>query len=288
MINFCPPFFNMRRLRDDAINHGKAQPKPNNLNLWQYDNTARVMTHEITHLDFFMESDPAANHITDLSVSWYERPTEGPIRIRHITQKAYGPDNTKKLARYQEYRNPPITDPAGHYVSVNADNLAWFATAKYIQDRLGNVYPHLPIVTKKIDGPPWKPVGSASTFSDNGNPIFDVAGNGSVSTTSDDPALPPPNSCSDDMAGRGKGKKLRVRDDPAWLTVNISGMANDFSYPQEYRDNVTKWLQEDFNVQPPVQTFGKPVPTQTFGGGPVATPCQGNNCVTAGQPSATP
>ena len=69
MINFCPSFFDMRRLRDAALDYGQARRPPLNYWLKNYDNTARVFLHELFHLDYFMDVN-GANHIMDLSLSF--------------------------------------------------------------------------------------------------------------------------------------------------------------------------------------------------------------------------
>ena len=99
MINVCPRFMQMRRLRDNAIKFGKSRPKPDRFHLKEYDNTARVMLHEIFHLNFFMntEGENADKHVNDLSIS-YET-TQNGVTTFYVTQNAYDPLNVKILAR---------------------------------------------------------------------------------------------------------------------------------------------------------------------------------------------
>ncbi|KAA6407717.1 MAG: FG-GAP repeat domain-containing [Lasallia pustulata] len=55
----------------------------------------------------------------------------------------------------------------------NADNLAYFALAKYVMTKNNNVYPHLPIVTNEIDGPPWPALlDTIAEFITDGNTVY--------------------------------------------------------------------------------------------------------------------
>lgn len=188
MINFCPPFIPMRRLRDAAIDYGKARKPPLNSHVEQYKSTAQIMLHEIFHLDYFMDVS-GASHVTDLSI-YYIKNVDGSLtsvtgkwlpsalhltflsipssavtmRDRTLTanpfiDKAYGATNTKMMARFQEFINP-VGRLVGSYTMRNADSLAYFATASYVQSRTGT-YPHLPIVYKQIEGPPFKDIGKS-------------------------------------------------------------------------------------------------------------------------------
>lgn len=42
-----------------------------------------------------------------------------------------------------------------YWVQRSADNLAYYALAKYVTLKNDNIYPHLPIVTNEIAGPPY-------------------------------------------------------------------------------------------------------------------------------------
>ena len=57
---------------------------------------------------------------------------------------AYGTLATKVLARWQ---GSSAVGTAGYWVQRNADNLAYYALAKYVMTKNGGIYPHLPIVT---------------------------------------------------------------------------------------------------------------------------------------------
>ena len=87
----------------------------------------------------------------------------------------------------------------------NADSLAWYAMAKYVQDRIGT-YSHLPIVYKKANGPPSKDIQGLTTFANDASPVFNsnVTGNETLadnfaSALNIDDGLPADNSCSDDL-----------------------------------------------------------------------------------------
>ena len=280
MINFCPPFFWMRRLDSAAIDYGKRQPRPLNYWIKNYDNTARVFLHELFHLDYFMAVN-RANHITDLSISFMEY-EEGKEIIRN--KIAYGPRYTKMMAKFEELDNP-IGRPVGSYVMRNADNLAWYAMAKYVQDQIVT-YPHLPTIFKKINGPPFKQ-RLIETFTSNENPVFDLplaanetsSGNAMPILSIDD-RLPDDNSCSDDLTS-DRSNNADIDN------LNISGLANDDVYPPEYMANLTSWLKTDSGVNP--ATTGTTATPASSTPPPV---CLGNqaesSCIGRPFPSATP
>lgn len=58
-------------------------------------------------------------------------------------------------------------------IDLLADNLAYFALAKYVMTKNNNLYPHLPIVTHEIDGPPWIALrDTIAEFITNGNSMY--------------------------------------------------------------------------------------------------------------------
>ena len=295
MINFCPPFFSMRRLQDAAIDYGKRKTPPLNQNIENYDNTARVFLHELFHLDYFMEST-ATNHVTDMSISYWRKKDAGTGEDL-ITEVAYSPRNTKMMAKFQEFNRNPIGRLAGSYVSRNADNLAWFATARCVQQRSG-VYPHLPIVLKQIEGPPFKPPprkpsGSLVSYGDDTHPVFNLTldGNFTVADNITSPlgindGLPADPSCPDDLAA--SAQMFDIGNVVIDLMLNLTGMANDTAYPADCIANLTSWVQSEFGA-----TYVNDSSPTTIS--PTATPtptCQGNqvegNCIADTLPSAAP
>lgn len=73
-------------------------------------------------------------HVTDLKVVVTIEDGEGQSSR---VFKVYGPLMTKCLARWGY--------DTGTYTIQNADSLALFAMARYVQKALGDVYPHLPL-----------------------------------------------------------------------------------------------------------------------------------------------
>lgn len=113
---------------------GSGKTDNSKFNLETYENRAAIMYHEMTHLNLAADSsgDNTPNpRIIDLKIDYEE--TDG-TRWR---TKAYGPLRTKMLARY-EPPSPNDPMPTGWYVQRNADNLALFALAKYVQSKIGS------------------------------------------------------------------------------------------------------------------------------------------------------
>lgn len=151
-ITFCTDFFKLNDLSVALDNGANSADKAN---LGKYDNTARVMLHEVTHLDYFVgtgptgPNDPKSNlpYIWDLQITV----TEGG---RQVDTPVYGPWYCRIM------RNWVDPDPAylGYFTQRNADTYAWFAMAKYVQSRIGQ-YPALPRVGNRK--PRNAPVNSA-------------------------------------------------------------------------------------------------------------------------------
>ncbi|OGM39733.1 hypothetical protein ABOM_012127 [Aspergillus bombycis] len=162
MINFCGGFFARRSLAD-AITYGKALVSPNNARLANYDNRAQTFLHELYHLDLAADSPNPNPRVDDLTISFKVNDNDEETR----TVKAYGPLATKILARYQ---GKGTVGSTGYFVQRNSDNLAYYALAKYVMSKNGNVYPHLPIVTYKLVGPPYP--GLLATFVTEGSNFY--------------------------------------------------------------------------------------------------------------------
>lgn len=99
-----------------------------------YNNQALVWIHKLLHIDWVPTASSSGNihHITDVKVGYKEGKTD--ILTYY---KAYGPRICKALAR--------LGWATGAWTIINADSLTLYAFAKYVQNALGNIYPHLPL-----------------------------------------------------------------------------------------------------------------------------------------------
>ncbi|KAM0796822.1 hypothetical protein BDR22DRAFT_505206 [Usnea florida] len=228
MINVCPGFLNRRSLAD-AITYGKGQNSPGNLQLSNYDNRAQTFLHELLHLDLAADSPSPNPRVTDLTIS---------IKIGHsgnqYTTVAYGPLGTKLLARWQGGSGLGST---GYWVQRNSDNLAYYALAKYVTGKLGNIYPHLPLVTNELDGPPYpaRPATIANFVSDGTN--FYLNTTDSVSTFETDWAL----DVGDDYPGCSDDENSDAASE-AGSAISINGFAPASAYPDAYNSQVSSWV----------------------------------------------
>ncbi|KAI0478217.1 hypothetical protein F4859DRAFT_49976 [Xylaria cf. heliscus] len=95
-------------------------------------NKAHIWAHELMHVDWAVNalSYGPNKHIGDLQLIL-------KANDKSITVAAYGPQVVKALARYAQ--------DTGEWVIRNADSLSLYATVRYIQSKLHNVYPHLPL-----------------------------------------------------------------------------------------------------------------------------------------------
>ncbi|OQE22274.1 hypothetical protein PENSTE_c010G02871 [Penicillium steckii] len=156
MINLCEGFFNRRSLAD-AISYGRSLDSPNNMHLGSYDNRALTFLHELFHLDLVADSPSSDLPINDFQINVKSR-----YEDKIYTTMAYGPYFTKILARYYGWGSGPGS--VGYYIQRNADNLAYYALAKYMMSKNGNWYPYLPLAIHEVDGIPYLAPPSGSQF----------------------------------------------------------------------------------------------------------------------------
>ncbi|KAJ6014735.1 hypothetical protein N7540_009326 [Penicillium herquei] len=99
-----------------------------------YNNQALVWIHELLHIDWVSTASSSGNiyHVTDLKVGFKQ--VKNDILDYY---KAYGPRMCKALAR--------LGFATGAWTIINSDSLTLYAFAKYVQNALGNIYPHLPL-----------------------------------------------------------------------------------------------------------------------------------------------
>ena len=160
----------------------------------------------------------------------------------------YGPLFTKILARYE--------NNVGRYVQTNADNFIYFALAKYIMSKNGNVYPHLPIVTNAIDGPPYPSRPSAldmlaQFIEEDGKFYLNITDTDLNALAVDYPAE---SGADDDYPGCSDDENTE-----AAAPLAISGMAAASAYPSAYNSQVSSWIAQI----PTATSSSAPSPTST-------------------------
>jgi hypothetical protein len=134
-INFCPQYFSLQTLKD-AMYWADTTHTPGeyaDLNNY-YNNQALVWIHELLHIDWVSTASSSSNihHVTDVKVG-FKVPNTDTLKY----ETAYGPLMCKALAR--------LGWSTGQWTIQNADSLTLYAFAKYVQNALGNIYPHLPL-----------------------------------------------------------------------------------------------------------------------------------------------
>lgn len=133
-------------------------------------------------------------------------------------------------------------DDVGSYVQKNADNLVYFALAKYIMSKNGNVYPHLPIVVNAIDGPPWQHVNLppldmlASFVTDDGKFYLNITDTALNALAIDYPAEA---GDGDDYPGCSDDENTEVAS-----PLVIDNMAAPSDYPSDYNSQVSSWISQ--------------------------------------------
>ena len=185
--------------------------------------------HELSHLDLAADSPNPNPRVTDLEID-IKVGSQGRI----FTSMAYGTFSPKVLARWQ---GGPDLGSTGYWVQRNSDNLACYALAKYVTSKIGNIYPHLPIVTQELAGPPYQPLsGLLAEFTADGS-NFTLNTADTIQTFEQDWATVVGDDylgCSDD-----------ANDDAATeagSAISIDGFAPASAYLDAYNSQVSSWI----------------------------------------------
>ncbi|CAI4218928.1 unnamed protein product [Parascedosporium putredinis] len=92
------------------------------------------------------------------------RPDNNPCQPNppNPDQKPLSPPLAYAKCILTRWQGNPTVGTAGYYVQRNADNLAYYALAKYVMTKNDNIYPHLPIVTYELASPPYPTIPTSS------------------------------------------------------------------------------------------------------------------------------
>ena len=93
-ITFCNIFFNRMNSLDFVINTAKKNPGGYQKDLWNYQNRARVLFHEMTHLNYFVNAPDKSPYVDDVRIKY----GSGKGKKNEL---CYGPENVKILANYE-------------------------------------------------------------------------------------------------------------------------------------------------------------------------------------------
>jgi hypothetical protein len=170
---------------------------------------------------------------------------------------AYGPFVTKVLARWQG-----SNFKVGHYVQRNADNLAYYALAKYVTGKNNNIYPHLPIVNREIEGPPYPGLLADFTTADTN---FYLNTTDDLSTFKTDWSV----EVGADYPGCSDNENPNENADAGPL-ININGFSPNSAYPDDYNKQVATWVAalSTASPAPPSSTAAPPPPPSTTAAAP--------------------
>lgn len=179
-ITFCNKFFKYPSL-DFVVDTAKKNSRSYQNDLWNYQNRARVLFHEITHLNYFMNAPKESPYVDDVKIAYGSG--KGAKNVA-----SYGPENIKILANYE------AVGKGGFYTQRNADSYAWFAMAKYIENEVGN-YPTNPVENRRPVRAPKRGDGKqfATSSDDEEGNNHDTATydeNADIGTTSDNHYIP--------------------------------------------------------------------------------------------------
>ncbi|KEF57471.1 uncharacterized protein A1O9_05388 [Exophiala aquamarina CBS 119918] len=216
MINFCKPWFEKRSL-GNAYAFGSGQTGTAKFDITKYLNRAETMFHELLHLNNVADSVGNVPNpvVDDMTITYAFRASTG--RDVTVEERAYGATRSKLLARFK----PEIGDlPTGYYVQRNADNLVFYALAKYTQEKLG-AYPHMPVIREfKLTLPPFKKP----------NPVIEYKSIDNKAVLLDELDIEPVPGCNDRL------------DDASPTSLTLGTPYDDSEYPSDYRIQMAQWV----------------------------------------------
>lgn len=238
MINFCPPYFKLDDL-DDKVNDIKNSDHKYDVS-WYYNNKGRVFAHELFHIDWVSRATKKWGgnlHVRDWTIA-IKKDKGGYVR-----SGAYGPMLTKTLARWDQ--------DTAYYTSTNADSLAEFIMASYVQEKLDNTYPHQPIVIETPEVPP-RPIDSLTNELDY---LLIQGDDGNLVLNSSNPL-------SEQFVPMNQGLYFGASDGPeeANNTLTLTKLAPASIYPSEYLSSASSWVSNDIEPTDPLSVLA-PVPT---------------------------
>ncbi|KIW10169.1 hypothetical protein PV08_11130 [Exophiala spinifera] len=229
MVNFCNPFFQKRSLTN-AYAFGSAQTGAAKFDIDNYINRAETMFHELLHIDNVADSVGGVPNpsVDDLTITYTFRNQNG--KLFTFDRTAYGSARCKLLARFK----PGVGDfSTGYYVQRNAENLVYYALAKYVQKKLG-AYPHIPVIREyAITLPPYKKP----------KPVIEYISIDNKTVLLDEPDLEPVPGCSDRLD----------EDSPDTLTLGTP--YDDSEYPSDYRIQMAQWVGALSDTPAPGEPF---------------------------------
>ncbi|KAM0392055.1 hypothetical protein ACHAQC_006873 [Fusarium culmorum] len=147
--------------------------------------------------------------------------------------KAYGPLVVKCLARYYDVVE-------GDWTLRNADSLALYALVWYIQSKIGNIYPHLPLALA--------PPESAYEGSNKADELPDSrAMFKSLGLESDGSVVPPPLALFKSDVDHAKYDAYDEDDEGDSVVQVNKFLRSKDDFPPGYLDQLTKWYDELYN-----------------------------------------
>ncbi|KAL0469374.1 hypothetical protein QR685DRAFT_444120, partial [Neurospora intermedia] len=237
-INFCDAYFASDTLDQAMENANKGYPLSYWADLTRYEpNQGATWFHELLHIDWVsLSGDYGDNErVVDLKLSFPHKPSP-------LIYDAYSPYLCKALARLRQN--------AADWTIRNADSLTLYALANYVQNKMGNLYPHLPLA-------PLPPDSAFEPFVD--SDLFSITTDGTVTLASNTTLL-------DEVAWDGSGVCAAIDDgdssntDPsAFLTISGGGFALQSDYPADYLSSLSSW-----HGLTPTTTKSAPTPTATW------------------------
>ncbi|KAH8811545.1 glycoside hydrolase family 18 protein [Xylogone sp. PMI_703] len=221
-INFCPLYFSAPDL-DAAMKNGNDKSLGHG--------------YGSMHIDWVSQAGSSGSnkHVSDIKMS------VETVRGIKITP-AYDPELVKSIARWGQ----------------DTDSLTLYAMARYVQDALGDVYPHLPLAPIPPDMvyPP-----GVFTASDD---LFTIYANGSATVSNDLTAL--------EWDAQGVCADFDDEDDDdnpdTVLDLIGGGFADSYTFPTSYLDDYVSWSNSTLVI--PTATTALPAATST----PVQNWCQ--------------
>lgn len=170
-----------------------------------------VWYHELLHIDWATKATNSDNHVTD--IKFVMKDTNNNKKNIPAT----GPLNNKILARNGKH--------VGYWTSRNADSLTLYALSRYVQTKIGGIYPHLPLAPQIKISP---------------NGLKDAQGSDNIEMKDDGTVLY--NSSAPIVSQVAEA--CFVDDEGAGASTEIDTFTKEDKYSSDYKDQWSQWIKE--------------------------------------------
>ncbi|KAL4887517.1 hypothetical protein BJY04DRAFT_212553 [Aspergillus karnatakaensis] len=206
---------------------------------------AYVMLHEMMHATVMTYEENANRRIVDMAMHMYEyvrKPDSRDYKRKLVLRDVYGPENCKILARTSR---DSITKEG---ITLNADTYAQYALSKWVQSKLDNQYPWLPLADRQAED--WFSRGGA---------MFVISENGTFSVNT--ASLSNDTLTTADTDNNDDAFTLHDVDDGEVITLDLTDGLAATEYTDDYNAGLFQWSTYVRTPEPECAKTGQDAPS---------------------------